>query len=81
MKEDHVNERGSYIFGQMVVSIASAKSSSTRRVSHHLIFYGQLPYYYPCISSLIYPVNEFFLKEMWTWGQSKIFILLSLSLV
>ena len=33
------------------------------------------------ISSLIYPVDEFSLKEMRTWGQSKVFILLSLSLV
>ena len=34
--------------------------------------YGQLPDYKSHVFSLIYPVDEFSLKEMRIWGRSKI---------
>ena len=57
---------------RMVVHIASAKIPKSERNISPSSFYGQLPDYYSHAFSLIYPVEEFFLKEMRTCGLSKI---------
>ena len=47
------------------------KSQSTRGASHHPAFMGNCPTISHTFFSLIYPVDEFSLKGMRTWGQSK----------
>ena len=57
--------------GQMVVHIASAKILENEGSISPSSFYGQPLDYQSHVFSLIYLVDEF-LKEMRTWGQSKI---------
>ena len=48
------------------------KSRSTREPFHHPAFMGNCPTISHTFFSLIYPVDEFSLKEMGTWGRSRI---------
>ena len=59
-------------FGRMVVHIALVKIPEQEGGISPSIIYGQLPDYWSHIFRLIYPVNEFSLKKMRTWCQSKI---------
>ena len=63
---------GTLSSGRMVIHIASAKITECEKSISPSGFYGQLHEYQAQVFSLIYPVHEFFLKEMRTWGQSKI---------
>ena len=58
--------------GRMVMHIASAKIPEHEGSISPSRSYGQLLDYQSHVCSLIYPVDELFLKEMRTWGQSKI---------
>ena len=51
--------------------IASAKIPEHEGSISPSSFHGQQPYYWSHVFSLIYPVDEFPLKEMKTRGQSK----------
>ena len=55
-----------WLFG--VLSMLQLKPWSARGASHHPAFMGNC---YSHVFSLIYQVNEFSIKEMRTWGQSK----------
>ena len=48
------------------------KSWNARGASHHPAFIGNCPTISHTFFSLTYPVYEFYLKEMRTWGQPKI---------
>ena len=63
---------GTLYSSRIVVYIASAKILEREESISPSSFYGQLPTYYEHVFSLIYQVDEFSLKEMWMWGQSKI---------
>ena len=83
--KERLNERGPYILvewscankrnksvgtlnsGRMVVHIDLAKM-----LEHRASFMGGCLDYLSHVFSLIYPVDDFSLKEMKTWGQSKI---------
>ena len=58
--------------GRMGMHIASAKIAKSEESISPSSFYAQLPNYQSHVFSRIYPMDEFFLKEMKTWGQSKI---------
>ena len=58
--------------GRMAVHIASAKIPKYEESISPPSFYGQLPDYQSHVFSLIYPVDEFFLKEMRAWRQYNI---------
>ena len=58
--------------GRMVVHIASAKNPQCEGSTSPSSFYGKLLEYQSYNFSLIYPVDEFSLKEMRRWGQYKI---------
>ena len=53
-------------------SYASAKTLEREGSILSSSFCGQLADYYLHVFSLIHPLDEFFLKEMRTWSQSKI---------
>ena len=83
MKEDHIflsngrankrNKSGRTLnYGRVVVHIASAKIPKRKESILLSSFHGQLPDYQSHVSSPIYSVDKFFLKERRTWGQSKI---------
>ena len=63
---------GTLSSGQMVVHIASAKIPERAGSISPSSFYRQLLDHSSRFFSLIYSVDEFFLKEMRTWCQSKI---------
>ena len=55
----------------MIVHIASVKIPECKENISPSTFYGQLPNYNSHVFSLIYPVDDFSLKEVRTWGQCK----------
>ena len=57
---------------KIVLFIGSAKISEREGTISPSSFYAQLPDYWSHDFSLIYPVGEFSLKGINTWGQSKI---------
>ena len=57
--------------GRMAVHIASAKILESEGSVSPSSFYGQLPNYKSHLFSLIYPVDEFSLKEMRTWVSTR----------
>ena len=76
-KKSKINNRVNWILSKRVcdvitIFIASLKSQSARGVSHHPPFMGNCPIISHTFFSLIYPVDEFSLKEIRMWGQSKI---------
>ena len=62
---------GTISSGWMIVHIASVKIPECKENISPSTFYGQLPNYNSHVFSLIYPVDDFSLKEVRTWGQCK----------